>query len=356
MTNSKPHLKNIRNNHVSRAGGKNEFFRPLNSRWGENLERKKIVILADTERESGAALALLLGRPDIEIAAIVASGGRVPVEIAFENTAKIALFLGEKIRILKGSPTPITADLWDLRKQWEPLPESWQIFGPLTDEIFPGCVNTDGFKPEYAAVWLVEALEKTEEPFTILSLGPLTDLALALRIAPAIADNIKEIIIAGGGHMYSDITAAAEYNIYHDPEAAAIVMALKTNKTLIPLDCTYSCMLTESEKKSVFSGNGIRAGLVRRLIGGYDRPLLSIMSACAAVYPEILAEAVPYSVYIDISGGFTDGQTVFDTRRIFDNYNCRTAFTADKELFIKTITELITLDPKVGIGRRREQN
>ena len=76
---------------------------------------------------------------------------------------------------------------------------------------------------------------------------PLTDIAILLRAEPSIVDNIEEIVIMGGGHEQRNSTAAAEFNIWKDPEAAEIVMNCGAKITLVPLDATHAASTRLSE-------------------------------------------------------------------------------------------------------------
>ena len=78
-------------------------------------------------------------------------------------------------------------------------------------------------------------------------MGPLTNIAILLRAEPSIVDNIEEIVIMGGGHIERNSTAAAEFNIWKDPEAAEIVMNYGAKITLVPLDATHAASTRLSE-------------------------------------------------------------------------------------------------------------
>lgn len=304
---------------------------------------KKLILCADVEWEASAALALLIASGQWELSGIVAGNGRVTPEVAAKNAAQIAGYLRSNIPICRGTACAMVADLFPLRKSWEPLPPDWPAYGELPAEIPSG--ETPAPSEENGVLWLVKTLMRSGEKITILTLGPLTDLGLALRIQPRIREHIEEILIVGGGHRYTDVTACAEFNIRCDPEAAAIVMDCPVPKTLIPLDCAYSVRMERESLLGALAPGTIRE-LIGRLLdliyarGGGKVPLPALVGVCALCCPDVLRGKIPYSVDVDCSGGYADGQTVFDTRRIFDDYNCQTAFEADRDQFLHTLRAL----------------
>lgn len=305
---------------------------------------RKVILCSDVELEASAAIALLADAPDIQVLGIVASAGRVTADTAANNACRVLGCLQKDIPVVKGIGTPLVADLYEMRKAWELPPEWWPQYGPIPDEI---CGQVGDKIPSSSGVlWIIETLMQTNEKVTLLLLGPMTDLALALKIQPEIADNIEQLIIVGGGHKFTDISAAAEFNIRYDPEAAAIVMGCNIPKYLIPLDCAHSVKIPESVIDEVCQDTAVGAffkllvkPLYRRMeqlsVDGIPLPLL--LGAAFLYDFTVLPDVIDYSVDVDFSGGYADGQTIFDTRRIFDDYNCMTTFAADRIAFLNVL-------------------
>ena len=90
-------------------------------------------------------------------------------------------------------------------------------------ELPPSTIHT---QPEHAVFWLIDTLMKSDGDIILIPVGPLTNIAMALRIEPRIAQKIKQIVIMGGGYKEVNITPSAEFNFWVDPEAAKIVMDL----------------------------------------------------------------------------------------------------------------------------------
>lgn len=305
---------------------------------------RKVILCSDVELEASAAIALLADAPDVQLLGIVASSGRISTDTAADNASRVLGYLKKDIPIVKGAGSPLVADLYEMRKSWELAPAWWPKYGPLPEEI---CGHTAGhISNTCGVIWLIDTLMQAKEKVTVLMLGPLTDLALALKIQPAIIEHIERIIIVGGGHRYTDISAAAEFNIRYDPEAAAIVMGCCVPKCLIPLDCAHSVKITESSIEAVCqdtSAGRLVRNLVKKIFRRFEHydtdsiPLPLLVGASYLWESNVLPDLVDYSVDIDFSGGYADGQTIFDTRRIFDDYNCMTTFCADKASFLNAL-------------------
>lgn len=312
---------------------------------------RKVILCSDVELEASAALALLADAPNTELLGIVAGAGRVTSEIAADSASRVLGCLGLNIPVVKGTGSPMVADLSAMRKAWELLPEQWPVFGPVPADV---CGEKGGIVPgSCGVIWLIDTLMGAQDKITLLMLGPLTDLALALKIQPAITDHIERVIIVGGGHRYTDISAAAEFNIRYDPEAAAIVLGCAVPKYLIPLDCAYSSLISQDTIEGALQNTSVGAlvlKLVQPLYRRYGKqnadglsmgiPLPLLLGACFLWESAVLKDVIPYSVDVDFSGGYADGQTIFDTRRIFDDYNCLTTFTADRTAFLDVLHTL----------------
>ena len=306
---------------------------------------KKVILCSDVELEASAAIALLAASPEVELLGIVAGAGRVCMETAFENACKMVGCLGKKIPVVKGTAGPMVASLNVMRKAWEEPPSWWPAFGLIPEEF--SVQPNDILQDVCGVIWMINTLMSSPNKVDILTLGPLTDLALALKIQPEIANHIDRIVLVGGGHRYTDISGAAEFNIWFDPEAAAIVLHSAVSKYLIPLDCAYSAGIRESVIYEAVGtdkfGQMIRC-LLHPVYERYEKwfaqkeiPLPMLIGAGFLCASNVLKDVMNYSVDIDFGGGYADGQTIFDTRRIFDDYNCMTTFAADADALLSVI-------------------
>jgi purine nucleosidase len=185
---------------------------------------------------------------------------------------------------------------------------------------------------QHAIDFLIEQILKSPGEITLVAIGPLTNVALAIREEPRIVHALKEIIIMGGALRHEgNTTALAEFNTYVDPHAAHIVYHAGIPATLVPLDVTYQCVLTPND--------------VNRLLR-IDSPLTKFVADATRFYMEFhdefqkiegcvindpLALALTFapelctyqelSVDVDLSGGISMGKTVAD----FYNYGKKPA-------------------------------
>lgn len=185
---------------------------------------------------------------------------------------------------------------------------------------------------QHGCDFLIERIMSAPGEVTLVAIGPLTNVALAIRQEPLIAKSLKELIIMGGAIRYEgNTTALAEFNTYADPHAAHIVYHAGIPTTLVPLDVTYQCVLTQGD--------------VDRLLR-LDSPLTHFIADATRFYMEFhdeyqgvqgcvindpLALALTFApelcdyrelpVDVDISGGVSLGKTIGD----FYNYNKKPA-------------------------------
>lgn len=199
----------------------------------------------------------------------------------------------------------------------------------------------------------VNYLRASKEKVTLIPVGPLTNLGEALSIAPDIADKIEEIIIMGGGEMITNITLAAEANIWHDPEAAQIVINCGAKVTMVPLDATHSVALDMEDCKRLrslhtFAGDFAALMTEQRIefenahIGPHkiSTAIHDALAVCTAIDKSVLTDVRPVYCQIGLAG-YSSGQTIIDKRCIPDKANMDFAFEGDKEKFLSMLCEYL---------------
>ena len=216
---------------------------------------RKIIIDTDPGQDDAVAILLALASPEeLEILGIVAVAGNVGLAQNAKNALKVVELSGRaKIPVFAGAARPLMRPL-------------------VTAEHVHGQTGLDGpdlpepalsLRPTHGVDFIIETIRR--EPagsVTLCALGPLTNLALALVKAPDIAPRIAEIVLMGGAYFeVGNITPAAEFNIYVDPEAAAAVLGAGVPVTILPLDVSHQLLATP-ERIAAFSALGNRAGTV----------------------------------------------------------------------------------------------
>ena len=215
---------------------------------------RKIIIDTDPGQDDAVAILTALASPeDFEVLGIVAVAGNVPLPLSLTNVLKIVELAGSPdVPVFAGCERPMRRTL-------------------VTAEYVHGKTGLDGPdlpEPKVAAQsrhgvdFIIEALRtQPEKSVTLCALGPLTNLAMAFIKAPDVAPQVAEIVLMGGGFFEGgNMTPAAEFNIYVDPEAADVVMRSGVPITMVPLDLSHQ-MLTTASRIEAFRALGTRAGV-----------------------------------------------------------------------------------------------
>jgi purine nucleosidase len=228
--------------------------------------RQKVIIDTDPGQDDAVAILLALASPEIELLGITCVAGNVELELTATNAQKIC-YLAKKPEtlIFAGAAKPMSRDLVTAK----------HVHGKTgldgTDLPTPKTAISD----IHGVDFIINSLMSSEsQEITICALGPLTNVALAIQREPRIISKIKNIVLMGGGFFEGgNITPAAEFNIYVDPEAAAIVLTSKVPIVMMPLDVTHKVLASNDFIMRVSSlgsntGNAV-AGLLN-FFGRYD--------------------------------------------------------------------------------------
>jgi purine nucleosidase len=206
----------------------------------ENAMPRSIIVDTDPSPDDAVAFLVALASPEeLEVLAVTTVAGNVPLSFT-SNNARKALELARRTDtpVYAGASAPLI----------RPLITAEHVHGrtgfdgyPLPEPVTPLAA---GFAPD-AIIDLVMSRSRGE--VTLCCLAPLTNIALALAKEPRLAAHVREIVLMGGASSEGgNITPAAEFNIYVDPEAAARVFSCGAPITMIPLDCTHQALTTTS--------------------------------------------------------------------------------------------------------------
>lgn len=190
-----------------------------------------VIFDCDPGNDDAAALWVSMASPEFfDILGITCVGGNAPLEQVSINARSICELVGrEDIPVFAGCPVPL-------------------VKKPFVSDGAHGKTGMDGAtlplptmkqQEEHAVDFIVRTLRESSVKITIMATGPLTNIAMALRMAPDIKKNIEEIVIMGGAIAAGNITPAAEFNFYVDPHAAYVVTNSGLKLTLIGLDVTH---------------------------------------------------------------------------------------------------------------------
>jgi purine nucleosidase len=206
-------------------------------------------------------------------------------------------------------------------------------------------------RPEHGVVWLIETLRQAKpHGVTVAALGPLTNIASALVMAPDIAEGIAELVLMGGGTR-GNVTPAAEFNIHVDPLAAALVFDSGLPITMVPLDVTETVRSTP-ERIAPIAALRTRCGAAAAsLLGprrGLGRPPMAMHDPCVIAYllaPELFRGGQA-NVGVETRSPLTTGMTVIDRRgRSGRPANAQVIETADADGIYRLIAERLARLP-----------
>jgi purine nucleosidase len=203
-----------------------------------------IIIDTDPGQDDAVAILLALASPEFEVLGITAVAGNVPLHLTELNARKICELAGRPdIKVYAGCDRPLLRELVTA----EEVHGRTGLDGPdLPDPTMP-------LQPKHAVEFLIETLmARPAHDVVLCVLGPMTNIATAMQKEPRIIPRVKRIVAMGGGYFEAgNVTPAAEFNIYVDPQAAELVFASGVPITLLPLDCTHQA-LTSRDRVEAF--------------------------------------------------------------------------------------------------------
>jgi len=213
---------------------------------------RRIIIDTDPGQDDAVAILLALASPEIEVLGITAVAGNVPLPLTQRNARIICELAGRPdMRVYAGCDAPLNRKLVTA----EHVHGKTGLDGPqLADPVMP-------LQTQHAVDFIIETLRR--EPgntVTLCALGPLTNIAAAFLKAPDVVARVQQIVLMGGAYFeVGNITPAAEFNIYVDPEAAKIVFRSGVPLVVMPLDVTHKA-LTNRARIEAFRAMGSEPG------------------------------------------------------------------------------------------------
>lgn len=280
-----------------------------------------VVLDVDTGVDDACALLLAGLHPDLELRAVTCVGGNVSVDEVVANTLTVLQVAGRgDVPVARGAPRPLL----------EPVSHARHVHGDdgMADLGWP---SPDAHPdPRHAVELLADLLNEAVSGgpaarITLVTLAPLTNIALLLRTYPQAAAGLREIVFMGGAANVGNATASAEFNIWHDPEAAAVVLQsaaeLDIPVVMYGLDVFYDVLVTREQAGELIAVGGHGpAELAGRLIdfqcGRFGQPEATIGDAGAvcAVIDRAGLSTTRLPVRVELAGTYSRGRTIVDRR------------------------------------------
>jgi len=286
------------------------------------MQRRKIILDCDPGHDDAIAIMLAGHHPQIELLGITVECGNQTLVKTGINTLNLCQYLSIDVPVCLGSPEPLI-------KEIEICPAIHGESG-LDGFDFPELEKT--FDSRHAVDFLIETILNSHEKITIVTTGPMTNLALALKLKPKIKDNIEEVVLMGGAYTNGNVTAAAEFNIFCDPEAAQIVFTSGLVVKMFGLDVTRNVLVLPNVIKRMEKINNKASILFCKLMKVFNEnqkrvfnldggPLHDPVTIAYLINPK-LVELKYVHCDIDISRGNSYGRTncdIFDYQKLTKN-------------------------------------
>ena len=305
------------------------------------MDKRKLIMDCDPGHDDAVGIMLAGRYPGFDFRGICTVSGNQTIENTTRNALNVCQFLGLDVPVYAGCPNPLV-----------------RVRPPVAADIH-GSTGLDGptFEPltrkaedKHASLFMIDTLRASDEPVTIVTTGPMTNLALAMRLAPDILPKIREIVFMGGSYGLGNVTPAAEFNIITDAEAAYVVINSGCKITMVGLDVTRKALCLPSVVDRMESV-GNRAGRLfadlmrffnktqKEVFGWEGGPLHDPMTTAWLINPDLL-ELKPMHVQVDLRSTDSYGRTNCD----FFNYhkqqaNVNVAVDVDVPLFWDIIEE-----------------
>ena len=277
------------------------------------LVKQKIILDCDPGHDDAIALLLAARHPDIELLAVTTVAGNQSVEKTTRNALRVCTLANIRgVPIAKGMERPLV----------RPARHAADIHGESGLDG-PSLPEPDiEISPLHAVDLLIKLLLESDGDITLVPTGPLTNIAAAIRREPAIVPKIKAISLMGGAIGLGNVTPAAEFNIWADPEAAAIVFRCGCPITMVPLEVTHQALATPEIIERLRDAQRPVATLAadllvffastyRKVFGFTAPPVHDPCAVANVIDPNIIKAHMAY-VEIETVSELTVGRTVCD--------------------------------------------
>ncbi|MFD5864596.1 nucleoside hydrolase [Agromyces sp. NPDC127015] len=273
-----------------------------------------VILDVDTGVDDALAILFAVAHPDLDVLGITCVAGNASLEQVVDNTLRVldAAAAGD-IPVAAGAHRPLIA----------PARSASHVHGAdgLGGLVLPATRRTA--RPEHAVELLRRLIMERAEPVTLVALAPQTNLALLLRTHPEVAGRIERIVVMGGSASVGNATAVAEFNVWHDPEAAAIVFDAGVPVYMYGLDVFNRVSVAADRAHALERGDHSVGRIVGELLGSrialsedehaeYTGLIGDAGAVCSIVEPAALrTERRPVRVEL---AGLGRGQTLVDRR------------------------------------------
>ena len=300
-------------------------------------------LILDCDPGIDDAMAIIAASQWADLVGITTVAGNVALEHTTANACRLRSLLGLDVEVHAGADGPLFG-----RQEF-----ARHVHGEtgLGDVVLPE--PDRGPDSAHAVEYLVEAT-RSEEGIHLVPIGPLTNVALALRADPGLADRVASITLMGGSALgVGNVSAAAEFNVFADPEAADEVFRCGARVTMLGLNLTHQVRMGAAHAAECRTIGTPVADAMAGLLEFYtvfhlaaeevaDGPVHDPCAVLAVTHPELFTfEGRP--VHVELTGTHTRGMTLVDERgpRTLEAGNCRVAYGVDADKVIALIMQAV---------------
>ncbi len=291
---------------------------------------EKIILDVDTGQDDMVAIVMASGLAEIELMGLVATAGNQVREKTLKNTLQVCELIGEAAPVFAGMDRPL------LRNQVV----GGDIHGEsgLEGPIFPPLTKTA--EKLHGVQFIIDTVRAHPHEISLVPTGPLTDIAMAIRLEPALPQLVKQIVLMGGSLGKGNRTPYAEFNIYADPEAAAIVFSSGAPVVMMGLDVTLKVQLDEIQAARYGQLSSKSAGMFNASMACYrdacrrhgsDYPAMHDPCCVAYVADPSLFTLKPYEITVELHDRETYGKTTGSP--VVSDHPILVGIDADEEKF-----------------------
>lgn len=302
------------------------------------MARTRVVIDTDPGVDDAVAILLALASPEIDVVALTTVAGNVSLEKTTLNARRLLALAGRPdVLVAAGCAHPLVgrpSDASDVHGRDGLGDIAWEE---------PNVEVSDLHATELLAHLIAQG------PLTIVAIGPLTNLATLLERHPGIEKEVERVVIMGGASFEGNVTPAAEFNIWTDPEAAQRVLSASWPVTVMPLDLTHQAYLNDEDLaflRGLGSDVGRRTADILEPYAQYhdewygNRDL--VMHDAIAVYEVVDPSAITKQgvvISVETGGEHSRGATWVDRRRIHADSSVRIGVHVDNQKFVALLRQ-----------------
>jgi inosine-uridine nucleoside N-ribohydrolase len=301
-----------------------------------------IILDCDPGHDDAIALLLGLASPEVRLLGVTTVSGNQTLDKTTANAIRVLDHVGrDDVSVAAGAARPLIRQ----RHVASDVHGETGLDGP---ELPPPAREP---LPTHAIDWIAQTLQASPAPVTLVPTGPLTNVALFLTRYPELAAKVERVVLMGGAVGEGNVTPAAEFNIWADPEAAHLVFISGLNLTMVGLDVTHKALMTPVHTEALAKA-GNAGKLVADLFGfyarfhareyGWDGAPVHDAVAMAQVIDPTLLETAYRGVVVDTGGELSRGRTHVDLRGRTWAPNCHVAVDIDAERFLTLLVERIS--------------